>query len=390
MSTAVISDNLSNELRFSSVQISNIASLTLYAYAFMQIPAGLLVDKYGPRKVSSVGIIIASIGSILFGLINSVGLAYISRVMVGAGTSVILLSVFKVQGNWFKQEEFASTTAKFSFIGNLGSVLATFPLVYLTEFMGWRNSFLLIGAIGILIGITIFIVVRDTPMEYGFESKLQKKVIVVKIDIKEGLKSVIKNKATWYNSLIMFSLVGVSTALASLWGIRYIVDVYGVNKSTAAFIISFLTYGFVVGSVIMNVLFNKVKGSKFYIIKIGATINLILWIIINMNPHIIVLPIAFFIIGCVNMSHLQAFNDVKHKNEEVYTGVSTSIVNTSEFIGSGLINLFVAFIIQLNSSNMIVGYKLGFMLFIVMSIVTIIAAHIGIKNDNIKVIEPGK
>lgn len=390
MSTAVISDNLSNELRFSSVQISNIASLTLYAYAFMQIPAGLLVDKYGPRKVSSVGIIIASIGSILFGLINSVGLAYISRVMVGAGTSVILLSVFKVQGNWFKQEEFASTTAKFSFIGNLGSVLATFPLVYLTEFMGWRNSFLLIGAIGILIGITIFIVVRDTPMEYGFESKLQKKVIVVKIDIKEGLKSVIKNKATWYNSLIMFSLVGVSTALASLWGIRYIVDVYGVNKSTAAFIISFLTYGFVVGSVIMNVLFNKVKGSKFYIIKIGATINLILWIIINMNPHIILLPIAFFIIGCVNMSHLQAFNDVKHKNEEVYTGVSTSIVNTSEFIGSGLINLFVAFIIQLNSSNMIVGYKLGFMLFIVMSIVTIIAAHIGIKNDNIKVIEPGK
>lgn len=391
MSTAVIADNLSQELGFSSVQISNIASLTLYAYAFMQIPAGILIDKYGPRKISSIGVIIAGIGSILFGLIKVIGLAYISRIMVGIGTSVILLSVFKIQGNWFKEEEFGSVTAKFAFIGNLGSVLATFPLVYLNEFIGWRNSFILIGCLGLIIGTLIHIIVRNNPYEYGFKVEVKAEDSIEKVNIIEGLKSVLKNKATWYNSFIMFSLVGVSTAISSLWGVKYIVDVYQVNKSSAAFIISFLTYGFVFGSVIMNILFNKIKGSKFDIIRIGASINVILWmtvvLIFNMKPPIMLLPIIFFIIGTVNMGHLQAFNDAKEKNEKIYLGLSSSIINTAEFIGSGLINLFVAFIIQANFFNLAIGYKRGFMIFIIMNIITIICGTIGAKSDNKKLVQ---
>ena len=110
ISTAVITDNLSKELGFTQLQISNIASLALYSYAIMQIPAGILIDKYGARKISSIGMIIGGMGSILFGTINNIHLAYISRIMVGAGTSVIILSMFKLQGDWFKKEEFASIT----------------------------------------------------------------------------------------------------------------------------------------------------------------------------------------------------------------------------------------------------------------------------------------
>lgn len=241
ISTAVITDNLSKELGFTQLQISNIASLALYSYAIMQIPAGILIDKYGARKISSIGMIIGGMGSILFGTINNIHLAYISRIMVGAGTSVIILSMFKLQGNWFKKEEFASITTKFSFIGNLGSVCATFPLVYLNDFIGWRNSFILIGTIGVVIGFSIYIIVRDTPKEYNFDEI--NIVEVQQIKLKEGLKSVFTNKSTWYNSLILFSLVGISTAFTSLWGVSYITDVYDVSKNVSAFIISFFTYG---------------------------------------------------------------------------------------------------------------------------------------------------
>ena len=205
ISTAVITDNLSKELGFTQLQISNIASLALYSYAIMQIPAGILIDKYGARKISSIGMIIGGMGSILFGTINNIHLAYISRIMVGAGTSVIILSMFKLQGNWFKKEEFASITTKFSFIGNLGSVCATFPLVYLNDFIGWRNSFILIGTIGVVIGFSIYIIVRDTPKEYNFDEI--NIVEVQQIKLKEGLKSVFTNKSTWYN--IPNNVVGV-------------------------------------------------------------------------------------------------------------------------------------------------------------------------------------
>lgn len=385
MSTAVISDNLSNELGFNSVQISNIVSMALYAYAFMQIPSGLLIDKYGTRKVASMGIISAGIGSILFGFIQTPILAYISRLMVGAGGSVILLSFFKIQGSWFKKEEFSSATAKFSFIGNLGSVFATFPLAFLNQLIGWRNSFILIGTLTVIAGISIYLIIRNTPDDLGFEVINDEEEYDEKINILEGLGSVLKNKATWYNSIIMFSLVGISTAFTSLWGISYIIDVYSVSKSMAAFIVSFFAYGFVFGSIIMDFLFKKVKGSKFKIIEIGATINLIIWIFIilicNVKPPIIILPVAFFIIGSINMSHLQAFNDVKYKNKQQYSGISTSIVNTSEFIGSGIINLLIGFVIMSNNSNIVHGYKYGFMIFIILSFVTIISSRVGMRND---------
>ena len=386
ISTAVITDNLSKELGFTKLQISNIASLSLYSYAIMQIPAGILIDKYGARKISSIGMIIGGIGSILFGTINNIYLAYISRIMVGAGTSVILLAMFKLQGNWFKKEEFASITTKFSFIGNLGTVCATFPLVYLNNFIGWRNSFILIGTIGVIIGFSIYIVVRDTPKEHNFDVNIDI-VKVEKIKLKDGLKSVFTNKATWYNSLVLFSLVGISTAFTSLWGVSYITDVYNVSKSVSAFIISFFTYGFVAGSIIMNFLFSKIKGSNFKILKVGALLNILIWVYIivicNAKPPIITLAILFFIIGCINMAHLQAFNDVKYKNEEKYSGLSTSIVNTSEFLGSGIINLVIAFIIQ-NTTDIVLGYRLGFSIFIVMNILTVISAQIGLKNDTLE------
>ena len=83
------------------------------------------------------------------------------------------------------------------------------------------------------------------------------------------------------------------------------------------------------------------------------------------------------------MAHLQAFNDVKYKNEEKYSGLSTSIVNTSEFLGSGIINLVIAFIIQ-NTTDIALGYRLGFSIFIFMSMLTLIASQIGLKNDKVE------
>ncbi len=160
-------------------------------------------------------------------------------------------------------------------------------------------------------------------------------------------------------------------------------DVYGVSKSFSAFIVSFFTYGFIFGSIIMDFVFAKIRSSKFNIIKFGAMIDLFIWIVIvvvyQVKPPIIVLPISFFIMGCIVMSHLQVFNDAKYKNKEIYSGLATSVINTFEFIGSGIINLIIAISLQVNSYNIVNGYKKGFVVFIVLSIITIVSSHIGVK-----------
>ncbi len=383
LSTSVISDNLQNELGFTQLQISNISTLTLYSYAFMQIPLGLMIDKYGPRKISSIGMIIAGLGTVLFGTMNNIYLAYISRIMIGAGTAGIILCIMKIQVNWFKQEEFTKATSRMSLMASLGAVCATFPLAMLNNLIGWRNNFIFIGSLGIIIGIIIYIKLKDTPTEYGFEVNISNEK-EESIKLKDGLVSVFKNKATWYNSFIMFSLVGITTAFSSLWIVPYISDVYKVETNVAAFIASFLTYGMVVGSVLMNSIYSRIKEHKLKVIRICGITNIFIWtyivIINNVKPPIMILPVLFFIVGCLNMSHLEAFNDVKRKNKEKYSGLSTSVINTSEFIGSGIINMFIALVIQ-STTNITMGYKFGFIIFIFMNIIAVIASTLAVRDE---------
>ena len=102
----VISPYLSYDLNATASEISQIASVTFYTYALMQIPAGLLLDYYGYRKVSGIGIFITGIGSILLGLTPYLSLAFLGRLLIGLGTSVIFISVLKAQSILFSKNDF--------------------------------------------------------------------------------------------------------------------------------------------------------------------------------------------------------------------------------------------------------------------------------------------
>ncbi len=136
----VISPFLATDLNATATQISNIASVTFYSYALMQIPAGLLLDRYGYQIISALGILITGIGSILLGLTPYLTLAFWGRLFVGLGTSVIFISVLKAQSIWFSPKEFTKASGLLSFIGNMGGMLATFPLALLVGWIGWRFS----------------------------------------------------------------------------------------------------------------------------------------------------------------------------------------------------------------------------------------------------------
>ena len=134
----VISGDLSRDLGLTATELGNVASISrLYTYAFMQIPAGLLLDYLGyEERISYYGALVTGIGSILLGIATNVTIAYGGRLLVGLGTSVIFISVLKAQTIWFKKDDFTKASGKLSFIGNLGGVIATFPLAILVSFMG--------------------------------------------------------------------------------------------------------------------------------------------------------------------------------------------------------------------------------------------------------------
>ena len=369
----VISGDLSRDLGLTATELGNVASITFYTYAFMQIPAGLLLDYLGYKRISYYGALVTGIGSILLGIATNVTIAYGGRLLVGLGTSVIFISVLKAQTIWFKKDDFTKASGKLSFIGNLGGVIATFPLAILVSFMGWRLAVILMGSICVLIAIIIKFYIKNSPREYGFEPQgIELKSI--KINVFKSIREVLKLKATWRNFFFLFSLVGCTTTITT----------------KASFYVAFIVYGLVCGSLFVDKATMIFKKNIIIYPRIAAILNSVFWIYILFirkgMPTLFELSIIFFFMGFFAMAHIVAFTDINNYCNIENSGLASSIVNSGEFIGSSIISLIIGFILDLGwNGNIIDGIRVysksqyigSFYIFIIISLIGVAVTFIG-------------
>lgn len=166
-SPAVVALDMMADLKAGSALMGLLASAYFYPYALMQLPAGLLSDSWGPRRSVSVFFILAALASIYFGLVNSVGTAILARVLVGLGVSMLFVPTMKILTRWFRQAEFAGMMGLLMALGGLGVLFSAQPLAYLSSIVGWRGSFIWIGAATLVLGGLIWAFVRDKPEDKG-------------------------------------------------------------------------------------------------------------------------------------------------------------------------------------------------------------------------------
>ena len=395
-SMGVISSPMSADLNATATQVSNIASVTFYTYALMQIPAGLLLDLYGYRKISGFGVLLTGIGSILHGITPSISLAYMGRLLVGLGTSVIFISVLKAQSIWFNQREFTRASGLLSFIGNMGGMLATFPLAILVAYMGWRGSMTWMGFLCVIISLLIFIYVKNHPNDYGFEAK-GKTGISQKINLKQALKTVLLNRSIWRNFFALFTLVGCTTAFSGVWGVNYLSTVYHLTETKASFYISFILIGLIVGSLCINKILSWFKYQISLCQRIASTLMTLCWIyfliIANGQPPLSILPILLFMIGFFATAHILSFTDITNYCTPDNNGLASSFINAGEFIASSLITLLIGTFLDLTyvgSSTDAVRcysasqYKLCFFIFLFISALGILTSFISCKQEQEK------
>ncbi|HHY27680.1 MAG TPA: MFS transporter [Desulfitobacterium dehalogenans] len=376
LSVGSVADELTREIPMNSVTLGNLTAMNYYAYALMQIPVGILVDRIGVRKINFYGLLVTAAGSILFGLAHTLEAAYLSRFLVGIGSSVIIVSIFKIQATWFSLSRFSALSGLTSFFGNFGSLLALYPLTFLSLTFGWRNVFYWMAGISLLLALLVLWGVRDArtgiyspsretaatgPISRSSRKNFQTSEhtsIEVKpapflTYLKESLSSVLKNPKTWPNVLTLFAFTGSSTTLLGLWGIPLITQIYSLDKATAAGYVTFATFGFILGAPLVSLWVRLLKGIRPALLA-GTGLNLLLWIYITIiaggQPAIQLWPAFFFIFGLLIMTHILAFSNVTAVNPLHYSGIATAITNMAEFIGSSIASLTIGLILDFSGN----------------------------------------
>ncbi len=354
-SLVVVVDTIGAELHLTGTQIGNLASMYFYIYALMQIPAGILADTIGPRKLTASGMFIAGAGALLFAAAGTLTGIYAGRFLVSIGVAGILICLMRVQAVWFKPEEFATLIGFASLIGNSGGILATTPFALLVIALGWRPSFAVIGVVSLLLAVALWWIVRDRPEELGYEPVNLKEPGEEKGDFKRGFMHVVKQKNTWFCFLGLAGVLGIVMSFSSTWGVQYIMQVYGLPRDAAAHFILIFTLGVMAGSPVMGRVADKL-GRRKPLIQIGAAVFALLWGIkvigFGSAPPLSILPVFYFFAGFFGIFLMLSHASVKESNPTKFTGTALSIINTAPFVGTVVANFLVGGILDFTWTGM--------------------------------------
>ena len=280
MVTAVMADQLMADFNIGAASLGNFSSFYYYSYVAVQIPTGILADRWGPRKLLAAGALLSSIGAFIFAVAHSIHLANFGRLVIGASMGVAWVSILKISTRWFKPNHFAVVTGLALCLGILGAISAGAPLRLLMDFWDWRSIILGAGILTLLQSLAIWTYVRDDPVQKGYTSYATDFTVSKhksKTSILSDLSKVFRFKNTWILAIVPASLVGPLLAFTGLWGIPYLTTHYHLTPVRSASLISVFLIAWALGGPVLGALSEKM-GRRKPIYFYTLFISLIGWI----------------------------------------------------------------------------------------------------------------
>ncbi|HUS97636.1 MAG TPA: MFS transporter, partial [Hyphomicrobiaceae bacterium] len=237
VSPSVIVDDLMREFSVGGAVLGNLSALYFYGYSGMQIPAGVLLDRFGPRRLMTGSALLCGVGCVVFAMSPSFWGVALGRFVIGASAAFSLVSAMAVAGQWFPARRFALLSGLAMMLGMAGGIFGQAPVSLAVEAAGWRQTVLAMSVGGLIIAIAAWATVRDRPRAER-----------VSLPLAASLRRVLGSRQTWLNAMSGLGGTGPILAFAGLWGVPFLSLAYGLERTAAAGIASTMILGFGIGA----------------------------------------------------------------------------------------------------------------------------------------------
>lgn len=352
VSPAVVASDLIKSFDISGTSLGVLASAYFYSYGAMQIPVGILSDRWGAKRVIILFSLIAAFGSVLFGVSRSFGLAVISRISVGLGVSAIFIATMKTLAHWFRTMEYARISGTLMSIGGAGWFIATTPLAMTSQAFGWRTSFIAIGFISLIMVLITWRVIADRPGEKGLPEIVEPINTAFKQDHR-GIRDIgliFRHRHFWAIAIWFTFRGGALFGFFGLWAGPYLVDVYGLSKHATGGILSMVAFAMLFLSPVLGHLSDKTFSSRKKILVGTSIINVLCWLAMALNYNKLSLSglyIIFFLMG-ITISSVGTIAIIATKEffPPEIAGTSMGTMNVFPFIGGLIFQPLLGYILD--------------------------------------------
>jgi MFS family permease len=327
---AVMTAELMKEYRIGAAGLGNLSAFYYYFYVTMQIPTGILVDSWGPRRLLTFGAVVAAAGTFLFAAADHLFLANLGRGLIGGSVAVAFVVCLKLAIHWLAPNRFALASGMGLFFGVIGAVTAGVPLRLAIDLMGWRSVMAVSGAGMLSIALATWLLVRDDPSEKGYLSYAPERKTPARGAKKgnpfQGLSRIFQYRNTWILFLAPGGLVGPVLAFAGLWGVPFLRARFGLPPAEAAAVCSVLMVSWAIAGPVMGGFSDRI-GRRKPIYLCGYLIAVLGWIVLfffkglSLEMFVGIIALIGFASGVVVIGF--AFS-----KESVPTDLSGTIVGT--------------------------------------------------------------
>jgi sugar phosphate permease len=373
----LITDQVMRDFQVTASTIGLLTSAQFLVYTGLQIPMGMLADRYGPNFFLIVGAVLTGIGTIIYSLGTHEFVLFFARLLTGTGDATIWVNMVLILGQWFKGKEFVRLIGVAGMTGSLGFLLATVPFTTWISILGWRGAFFSAGLLLCLCGLLLyFVLIKKSKQLFPKDT-----ISVKKETPREGmltlLRRICSNRQVWALFCCHFGVVGAYVGFIGSWAVPYGMSVYEMSRSEASQFIMVGLIGALIGAPLTSWISSRLGTIK----KPYAMVHLLIvmcwscFLLFHGTPPIPMLIMLFFFIGFGYGASALTFAIVRQTFPIIESGIVSGFANTGGFLSAVLLPSIFGSILdyfQSTLGNIGDGYYYGFITPVIFSMIGLI------------------
>ena len=324
-------------------QLATFTVVQLVVYAGMQIPVGVLLDRFGSRRLLLVGLALISVGQLWFAFAGSFGVGLAARVLLGMGDAMIFTSMLRLVALWFHVKQAPVITQVSGMVGQLGAVAAATPLAAALSRWGWERSFGISAGAGALLSVALFLVVKDSPYTGLSVEKIKVRALA------RTLGEVWGNPGTRLGMWIHFTGQFGATVFTMLWGYPFLVQGQGLSPTTAGSLLITLTAAAMVAGPVVGSLTGRMPYRRSQIVLTIVVAIALMWAVVLLWPGRAPSPLLILLVcvtGFGGPGSMVGFDLARSFHPSDRLGRASGVINIGGFFASLVTMALIGFILD--------------------------------------------
>lgn len=346
VSPSVMTDDLMSTFAIDACALGILMAFYYNAYALLQIPAGSLLDRFGPRNMLIFATLLCISGCVFFASAPTTLWIAMGRLLIGAGSAFGFLSCLKIGTTWFVPQRLPLVLGITLCLGTLGATGGGAPLSAMVHHLGWRATVWWLAGGGVFLLVMILTFVKSAPQDMRSSLQMQEKVPFM-----VSLRVITLKSQTWLIALYGILMYVPLSAFADMWGVNFLSAVYHIDKTTAAQVVSNLYIGMGIGAPLFPLLCHRLKAYKPSL-YISASVSTVLFVILMINSDFSVwtLSLLLFLLGGFLGGQILCFSIIPEINPKSISATAAGFHNMACMISGVIFQPLIGHILHYSST----------------------------------------